>query len=390
MLGGVCLLYYCFGLTVVSLAPMIGVIEAEFGLSHSAMGSVLGAWPLAFIATAIPCGVLMDRIGPRRALFAGAVVVALSGLLRGLADGHISLFLAVFLFGLGGPLVSVGAPKVIGLWFAGRERGLAMGLYFTGNALGGITALSLTNSVLMPYAGGDWRAVLMFFAAIAFVFSLVWLGISAHPASRAVEREVAAEPRDSYLAEFTELIRLPVVRLILVMAVFMLAFNHGLNNWLPEILRSGGMNAAAAGYWASIPTVVGIFGALIIPRLAVPKRRFAILGAIYVGAGVAALLLQAGSGATLAAGLVLQGLARGTMTVIAVLMLMETKEIGPRSVGSATGMYFAAGEIGGVMGPLSVGYVYDFTGGFEAGLYMLASFMVVLLALLARLRRLSR
>jgi cyanate permease len=390
MLAGVLLLYYSFGLTVVSLAPLVGAITAELGLSHSAMGSVLGAWPLVFIATAIPCGVIMDRIGPRRALFAGALIVALSGLLRGLSEGYFSLFAAVGLFGLGGPLVSVGAPKVISLWFTGRQRGLAMGVYFSGNALGGITALSLTNSVLMPYAGGDWRAVLMFHAAIAFCAALVWLGISAHPASRAVERALAAEQRDSYLREFAELIRLPVVRIILVMAVFMLAFNHGLNNWLPEILRSGGMDAATAGYWASVPTAVGIFTALVIPRLAVPQRRFAILFAIYVGAGAAALLIQTGAGLPLAAGLLLQGTARGTMTVIAVLILMETKEIGARSVGSATGMYFSAGEVGGVLGPLGIGYVYDVTGGFSAGLTMLAAIMVLLMLLLIRLRRLSR
>ncbi len=389
MLAGVLMLYYCFGLTVASLAPLLGTITRELGLSHSAMGSVLGAWPLVFIATAIPCGVVMDRIGPRRALFAGALFVALSGLLRGLSEGYLSLFLAVALFGVGGPLVSVGAPKVISLWFEGRQRGLAMGSYFAGNALGAITALSLTNSVMMPLTGGDWRRVLMIYAAVAFAAALIWLAISAHPASRMVERELAAEQRESYLREFAELIRLPVVRTILTMAVFMLAFNHGLNNWLPEILRNAGMNAVTAGYWASIPTAVGIVGALVIPRLAVPQRRFAILLAIYVAAGAAALLLQSDAGPGLIAGLFLQGLARGTMTTIAVLMLMETREIGARSVGSATGMYFSAGEVGGVLGPLSIGYAYDLTGGFSAALYMLAGFMVLLIALLARLRRLQ-
>ena len=141
MLAGVWLLYFCFGLTVVAMAPLVTPITEELGLSRSAMGGVLGAWPLVYIALAIPCGVLLDRVGARRSLFLAAVIIGLSGALRGLATDHLSLFLAVGVFGLGGPLLSVGAPKLIGLWFEGKERGLAMGVYVTGMALGGIVAL---------------------------------------------------------------------------------------------------------------------------------------------------------------------------------------------------------------------------------------------------------
>ena len=44
MLLGVWLLYLAFGLNVGALAPLVPVIEADLGLSHSAMGRVLGAW----------------------------------------------------------------------------------------------------------------------------------------------------------------------------------------------------------------------------------------------------------------------------------------------------------------------------------------------------------
>ena len=193
MLLGVWLVYFCFGLTVAAMAPLVGAITADLGMSYSAMGSVLGAWPLVYIAAAMPCGALMDRIGPRRGLLLATGVIALSGALRGLADGHVSLFLAVALFGVGGPLVSVGAPKLISLWFEGKERGLAMGVYISGPALGGILALSLTNSVSMPLADGDWRAVLIGYAAVALLAGLLWLAVNAHPASRAVEAGIAAD-----------------------------------------------------------------------------------------------------------------------------------------------------------------------------------------------------
>ncbi len=390
MLAGVWLLYFCFGLTVAAMAPLVTPITEELGLSRSAMGGVLGAWPLVYIASAIPCGVLLDRVGARRSLFLAAVIIGLSGALRGLATDHLSLFLAVGVFGLGGPLLSVGAPKLISLWFEGKERGLAMGVYITGPALGGVVALSLTNSVLMPLTGESWRAVQFTYAGFVLGGGIAWLVINAHWAAQSVENQVAAMPTQPQLHVFVRLVRRRPVRIVLAMSIGIFFFNHGLNNWLPEILRSGGMSATAAGYWASIPNAVGIAGALAMPRLAVPSRRLPILFLLFVCAGAATLLIQSPAGAALACGLVLQGIARGSMMTIMVLVLVETRGVDSRSVGLAGGLFFSAAEIGGVLGPLSVGLLSDLTGDFSAALYLLTGVCAALALLLARLWLLDR
>ena len=388
ILAGVWLLYVSFGLIQTSMAPLVQPITRELGISHSAMGGVLGAWPLVYIVAALPSGALMDRIGPRWTLCLAMLLIALSAGLRGFAEGQLSLFLAVAVFGLGGPLVSIGAPKLVALWFSGRERGMAMGIYITGPSLGAILALSLTNSALMPLAHGNWRLVMFFFAALALAAGCVWFALSGHAVSKQVERQVAAEPKGAQGRILIDLIRLRPVQLILVMSVGMFFFNHGLNNWLPEILRAGGMDAKTAGYWASIPTVVGVAGALLIPRLATPPRRLAILAALLVSAGGASLLLHS-SGLPLALGLVCQGIARSSMMTVTVLLLMETSEVGARHTGSASGMFFTAGEIGGVLGPLTMGVLYDATGGFTMVLYLLTAICAILLLLLGLLRRAS-
>jgi len=390
MLAGLWLIYFGFGLTVASTAPLVEPIARDLGLSHSAMGSVMGAWPLIYIFSAIPCGALLDRAGPRRALFLGAVTVAVSAAARGLSGSHLELFCAVAILGIGGPLISVGAPKLIGLWVEGPERGLAMGLYITGPTTGNIVALAGTNALAMPLLGGDWRNVLFVYGAFTLIAGFVWLSITSHPASRAAERRIAAEPRRSQLHVFSELLRIPAVRLMLIVSVGIFFFNHSLNNWLPQILRDGGMDPVTAGYWSSIPTVVGMIGALIIPRLATPDRRFLILFGLIASACAAALLIRTLDTDALLVGLVLQGLARGSMSSIAILFLMETKGVDSRVMGAAGGMYFSAGEIGGVLGPLSIGAMFDATGGFSAALLMLSGVCVVLALLLARLRTVSR
>ena len=83
-----------------------------------------------------------------------------------------------------------------------------------------------------------------------------WLLASSHRASRELERAFAAEPRRSQFSVFRELLNHPAIRIILLMSVGMFFFNHSLNNWLPEILRDGGMDTVTAGYWSSIPTLL--------------------------------------------------------------------------------------------------------------------------------------
>ena len=386
MLAGVWLVYFSFGVLVASMAPLVAPITTELGISHGAMGTVLGAWPLVYIASSLPAGALLDRMGPRRSIMLCTILITVSGILRGLADDYLSMFLAVAVFGLGGPLISIGAPKVVSLWFEGKERGLAMGFYISGPAIGSIMSLSLTNSVLMPFFDADWRAVMLVYAGVAIVCGVLWVLVSSHRASRTMERRIAAEPRRPQVQVFGKLLAEPAVRLILVMSIGTFAFNHGLNNWLPEILRTGGMAAATAGYWASIPSAVGIFAALAIPRFATEQRRILILGLLIVAAGIATMLLHLSAGPLLALGLMCQGVSRGAMMAVLILVLVESRGVDSRNAGAAGGLFFSAAEVGGVLGPVLVGTIHDLTGGFAASLYMMTVICAILLALLARLR----
>lgn len=270
ILFGVWSVYFCFGLTITGLAPIVGPITRDLDISHTAMGGVLGIWQLVYIAAAVPCGAFLDRVGARRAVFLGALIIALSGLLRGVAEDVVTLYLAVGLFGIGGPIVSAGAPKEIARWFKGKDRGLAMGIYITGPALGGIIALSATNSVLMPFFAGDWRSVLLLWAAVTAVGAGIWFTIASLPAARRHDPPKSNTKPPPQREVIGALLRIPEVRLLLVMSVAIFTLNHGLANWLPEILRVGGMTAVEAGYWATVPTIIGIAASLTIPRLATP------------------------------------------------------------------------------------------------------------------------
>ena len=156
MLALLWLLYITFGLVSRSIFPLVTPILADLELSYSQMGLILGSWQLTYIFAALVAGTILDRWGVRKSIFAGVMVIGLSASLRYFSDGFISMLTAVALFGLGGPMISIGGPKTISAWFHGRSRGTAMGIYTTGNWAGGLMALALTNSLVMPLVGNNW------------------------------------------------------------------------------------------------------------------------------------------------------------------------------------------------------------------------------------------
>ena len=388
MLFGVWFVYTCFGMAVYSTAPLVEPIARDLDLSLGAMGAIMGAWPLVYIAMAIPAGALLDRIGVRPGLLIAAVIITLSVMLRSAAGGFLMLFLAVALFGVGGPLVSVGAPKLIASWFEGKERGLAIGIYSTGPTIGAVSVLSLTNAVIMPLTGYDWRSTLLIYAAMAALAGAIWFVISNRPAARL--HDPVAIGDGSLRAQFrifAALLRLSTVRIVLLLAVGIFIFNHALNNWLPEILRTGGMNSTEAGFWASIPSLVGTVAALTLPRYATGSRRIPTLLATVLFAAAATVLIAYSQGGLLGFGLILQGIARGSMIPIAMFVLMETREIDAKVMGAAGGLFYTAAEIGGVIGPTMTGLMADATGGFLAPLMMLTAVCLVCAGLVLALNK---
>ena len=387
LLLGVWLLYGSFGLIATSLAPVAEMIIKDLSITHGEMGLIMGAWQLIYIFSAVPAGILLDRIGSKKALAIGGSLIALSALARAGASDFGELLASVMLFGLGGPIISAGAPKAVVSAFEGSERRLAMGIYMTGPAIGAIVSLTLTNSFLLPSFEGDWRSVMLLWSFFALLATLLWLFL---PKSSKGESERDIETRESQTEVVSELIRKQTVILVLILSACVFTFNHGLNNWLPELLKAHGFSSTFSGYLAALPIFVGIIGSLVIPRLATPTRRFRILLLLCLAAFLSSLLLQFVSLNVLVPGLILQGLARASLMTVLILTLVELPEIGEKRAGTASGMFFSAAEMGGLLGPLTLGILYDPSLGFSSGLIFLSvisGFMIIGALLLGRSAR---
>ena len=82
VLAGVWLVYATFGMISVGLAPLVPYIMRDLAIGYTMMGAIFGAWQLVFIFAAVPSGALMDRIGVRRGILVGTMIIALSALIQ--------------------------------------------------------------------------------------------------------------------------------------------------------------------------------------------------------------------------------------------------------------------------------------------------------------------
>jgi sugar phosphate permease len=375
MLALLWLIYASFGMINRSISPLVTPILTDLKMSYSQMGLVLGSWQLTYIVAATTAGFFLDKWGIRRSLLFGIIVIALSVGLRYFSQGFGSFLPIVALFGIGGPMISVGCPKTIALWFRGKERGTAIGIYMTGPWLGGAFALAATNRLIMPLTGYSWRMTFAFFGLIALVIASLWWFLA-----RDLEMMDGSE-RIGMKSVFMRLAKVRNVQVIIASGLLAFAIFNGLTNWLPKILESKGFSPTLAGYASSTPLLAGIPSLLIIPRIIPPFRRGA---AITITALIVALSVWMSftlTGVSMFAGLILYGISACILIPLMMLILMETPEVGPKLMGSAGGLFFSISEIGGFMSPLVVGMLFDWTGDFLSACYFIFALSLAIVVL---------
>ena len=360
------LLYIAFGLVARSITPLVTPILNDLRMSYSQMGFILGSWQLTYILVALVAGAILDRWGVRKSIFAGALIIGLSASIRFYATGFLTMLIAIVLFGVGGPMISIGGPKTISEWFSGRSRGIAVGVYTTGPWIGGLLALALTNSLVMPLVGGSWRLTFVCYGMLTFVIALLWLFLA---------RASALKPADigaGIIKVFQKLIAVRNVQILMIMALFSFAISHGFSNWLPKIFEVNGMSASQAGYAASIPIATGIPAILFIPSLIPPHFRGRMIAILAFMTTLSLVLVMKTSGPLFYAGLLMLGLVSSPFMPLMLLMLMESPRVETKYMGAAGGMFFCIAEIGGFSGPSIMGILVDLTGTFMAGTIFLA------------------
>lgn len=369
-------LYFGFGLGFSTVAPLVLPLREALDLSATQMGQVLGSWQVVYMFCAIPGAAFMLRHGPAKALSFAALIVLASLLLRATATDFATLLLSVALLGIGGPVISIGCPFLVGQLFSGRAFGFAMGAYATAPVLANMLTFALSESVLMPALSGNWRQVMLLWAALAALPILFWLFISGRGLGH------APVPGKARIPEFG---RGFVISICLV-GIVIFFVDHGYKSWLPEILRHAGYPVQARALLSTATIGFWLLSLLIVPPLIGSRRDFNIavvgLAGLLIAGSLGLMMLERGSAHIIAC--LATGFAIGPLMTLGLMPILARHRMTGATGILVMALFFTAAEIGGTLGPVFLGAVLDATDEFTAVFIAFAVAALLVPALLIR------
>jgi MFS family permease len=181
-------------------ALIAGDLSAELGLSAADLGLLTSMYFLVFATVVLPCGIFLDRYGPRLVDSALFLVAAAGSLVFALADGVAMLLLGRALIGLGVAVGLIAGLKAIVTWFPTQHVALANGWYIMLGALGAVSATGPAELVVQSVG---WRGLFAILAVASALVALLILLIvpekertpAAAPASKVGLATIFQDPR---------------------------------------------------------------------------------------------------------------------------------------------------------------------------------------------------
>ena len=395
----ICAVLFCYlvaWLDRMAISMALPYIGKEFNLSATALGGILSAFFIGYAGCQIPGGWLADKFGSRRVITSSLAVWSLFTALTGMVGNITHMLLVRFVFGAGEGVFPGPVWKIVGSWFSKKDRGTANSCVLTSTTLGPALTPLIVAPLLAVYG---WRAVFYLLGAIGVVCVFVsWRyivdkpedfpGIKAEEVQSIREQRAADEMISANLeqsiapkASFWELIKEPRIWVMFFGVFFLTVPIWGYMTWLPTYLvKVRGMNLTRMAVAASIPFFVATVGMLLSGWMSDKffrgRRRYLVIVSELLGAiclylfyttpsAEYALLYQ-----SLAAGFLFMAL--GSIWALPVIYLPENL------MGSGSGFVNTGGQLGGLVAPLAIGMVIDWTGGnYDAAFKLLALSCIV-------------
>lgn len=157
VLTGVAVLFACLGLGRFALGMLLPAMGASLGLSYFQMGLISTANFVGYMISVTIAGTIAGRIGARRAICSGLVVVAVSMLLISRSSGFGQILTLYWVTGFGSGIANVSLIGLIGYWFLYTIRGRAAGTMIAGNGLAMVFSGIYVPYVNTSFGMAGWR-----------------------------------------------------------------------------------------------------------------------------------------------------------------------------------------------------------------------------------------
>jgi MFS family permease len=150
-------------------ALIAGQLASDIGIGPAELGLLTSAYFLAFGAAQIPCGILLDRHGPKLVQSILLLIASVGALVFAIADSPVLLVIGRALIGLGVAAGLMAGLKAVVMWFPAERQALANGWMMMVGTLGAVTATAPADFMIDSIG---WRGL---FAVMGGLCALVAL-----------------------------------------------------------------------------------------------------------------------------------------------------------------------------------------------------------------------
>ena len=361
------------GLNVFAVSPLLQLAIDDYGINRTAAG-LLVSMPLLVAATlGLPSGMLIARIGIRRAFTIGWAAVALVSF-SGLAPNFIMLLVLRSTIGLGFALILTATGPLLMQWFRPKEVPVMNALNTAALSLG--IALSVATAAPLAEVMA-WQKALTVFALPGIVGLVAWLSLAKSSGGRTSAGVSSSVSGASVsLREVAAVLRNRSVALLLLADAGILVQYAAFTGWLPTFYNEDrGISRSQAGFITGLLPLVGVFavlaGGVVALRVASPRGLFAASGLMAGLGGLGAFLLPGPSG--LYPAVVILGIGSWLYVPTLLTLPMQMAGMTPERVAVIWGSLLTFSGFAMFVSPILVGGLRDLSGSFIPGLAVCAA-----------------
>ncbi|HEV8670398.1 MAG TPA: MFS transporter [Candidatus Limnocylindria bacterium] len=355
------------------LSALLPFIRDAFALSYTDAGFAVTAYTIASGVTNAPLGVLADRIGARRVIVWGLVLIGLSSVAIGLSSEYWQLLAFLIVMGVASGTYHAPASALIAEMFSSR-RGMAMGTHTTAGHLSFFAAPLVAGTLA---AAGTWRTPYIAFAIAPIACAvLLW---------RVAPTGTRSTGRHGWLATVGDIgaVARRVGALVTLSILFQVVLSAAMAFLSLYLVDARGISPGVAAALFGVPQLAGLVGAPMAGTLSdrFGRRIVLLLGLALMGPAAWALTVVPNELVFLP--LLLIGVSLSIRATTTEVLIVDNTP--PERRSTVLGTYYlvnqpvggiAAPIFGGVAGAIGIGAAY----GWLAAIFLVLSAIALLAA----------
>jgi ACS family tartrate transporter-like MFS transporter len=386
----VMLLYFVSFLDRVNVGFAALSMNKSIGLSPAAFGLGGGLFFVGYFLFEVPSNLILHRVGVRvwiaRVMITWGIVSAISAFVV----GPKSFYALRFLLGVAEAGFFPGIILYLSQWFPTRQRAVAAAWFMAAAPLSTAIGSPISGAIMQlpPISGlADWQMLYILEAVPAVILGfLVFRYLTDNPKGatwlKTDEQEWLvtklrdeAREREAHGGHTSGALKALRDPRILALSLIYFGTSAGLYTmglWAPLIIRQFGFSAIETGLLNGIPSIVAVIAMILWARnsdrtgertwhVVIPCS-LACLGFIFAGRASTAFLIVSA--------LVIVNV--GISAAKAPLWAMPSVFLSGSAAAAGIALINSLGNLGGFVGPAVIGWLKSETGGYSAGLYVIA------------------